>query len=332
MKKIKLPNVTFVTCTFNSQKTIGECLDSVASQKYPQDKIKVLIVDGGSTDNTLKIVKKYPFCKVITEDTGRPEAATAIGYNKVTSQFLVNFPSDNVLTSSDWLVRMLQPLLLDSEIVASETLHYHHQLQDKPLNRYFALFGVNDPVPYYLQKQDRASYLVDGWHLPNKATDRGTYFVTYFDNKNLPTIGANGFVIRTKIAQQVSKDPQTFFHIDACLDLVNLGYNKFAFIKNDIWHKTGEEFGDFFKRRLRYAQVYLQDKSMRRYHVFDPKQDVLKLLIYVFFGLTIIEPLSQSVRGYLKVRDWAWFLHPVISFLTVFVYAYSFLRNRLVVK
>ncbi len=322
------PTVTFVTPTFNSERTLKECLESVAKLDYSRNKIKLLIVDGGSTDKTLKIAKGFKFCSVIKENTGRPEAATAIGYNAVKTDLVVNYPSDNVIPTKDWLKRMVGPLMENPKVVASETLRYTYRRDDKPLNRYFSLFGVNDPLPYYLNKRDRITYFETDWPLNSKAQDKGDYYLVKFDKNNIPTIGANGFVIRTKIIQLVSKEPLKFFHIDGCVDLINLGYNQFAFVKNDIWHKTGEELRNYLKRRNRYANVYLKDQEQRRYHVFDSQKDKLKLLKFMLFSLTIIEPLIQSIRGYLVIRDPVWFLHPALTFMVTPIYAYTWLSFR----
>ncbi|MEK7199586.1 MAG: glycosyltransferase family 2 protein [Bacteroidota bacterium] len=49
--------VSIITATFNSSSTIADCIKSVASQTYPH--IEHIIIDGGSTDGALDIIKKY---------------------------------------------------------------------------------------------------------------------------------------------------------------------------------------------------------------------------------------------------------------------------------
>lgn len=325
----KLPSVSFVTCTLNSQKTLKECLDSVVNLDYPKELIEVIVVDGGSKDKTLEIIKNYPFCRLVTENTGRPEAATAIGYNEAKNELLVNYPSDNVIPDTAWLKRMVAPFREDEEIAGVETLHYTHVKTDTPLNRYFSLFGMNDPVAYYLNKCDRAPYSKTGWHLKTPFKDKGDYIVTEFNQKNLPTMGANGFIIKREVAQLVTNEPLKFFHIDSCYDLVGMGYTKFAFVKTSIWHRTGEEFRKFVQRKVRYAGVYFKDKDLRRYHLYNPKNDKLKLVIFIVLSITLVEPLLQSIRGYAKIRDPAWFLHPILCFITVVLYFYATVINKL---
>ena len=53
--------LSIITVTYNSAKTLSDTLNSVASQNYKN--IEHIIVDGGSSDNTLSLLKKYPFSK-----------------------------------------------------------------------------------------------------------------------------------------------------------------------------------------------------------------------------------------------------------------------------
>ena len=59
-KKINnLPKITIITVVLNGEKTIGRCIRSVANQSYPRKKIEHIVIDGGSKDKTLSVIKKY---------------------------------------------------------------------------------------------------------------------------------------------------------------------------------------------------------------------------------------------------------------------------------
>ena len=49
--------VSITTTCFNSEKTVEDTLKSVLSQTYPD--IEYVITDGGSTDGTMEIIKRY---------------------------------------------------------------------------------------------------------------------------------------------------------------------------------------------------------------------------------------------------------------------------------
>jgi glycosyltransferase involved in cell wall biosynthesis len=60
-----LPKISIVTPCFNSVHTIRETLQSVASQNYPN--LEHLVIDGGSTDGTLDIVREFPHVRWVSE-------------------------------------------------------------------------------------------------------------------------------------------------------------------------------------------------------------------------------------------------------------------------
>ena len=49
--------VSVITATYNSGATLRDTLESVLAQSYPD--IEHIIVDGGSTDNTMALVREY---------------------------------------------------------------------------------------------------------------------------------------------------------------------------------------------------------------------------------------------------------------------------------
>ena len=52
------PIVVSVVPTYNEEKWIERCLSSLLAQTYPSDKHRIHVVDGGSTDSTLEIVRR----------------------------------------------------------------------------------------------------------------------------------------------------------------------------------------------------------------------------------------------------------------------------------
>ncbi len=49
--------LSIITAVFNNFKYIGNCIESVLSQTY--NPIEYIVIDGGSTDGTLKLIEKY---------------------------------------------------------------------------------------------------------------------------------------------------------------------------------------------------------------------------------------------------------------------------------
>lgn len=50
---------SFITCTYNRDKYIGQTLQSVCDQKYPDNNYEIIVIDNNSTDNTASICEEF---------------------------------------------------------------------------------------------------------------------------------------------------------------------------------------------------------------------------------------------------------------------------------
>lgn len=325
------PKISIIIATLDCANALHRCLESISKQDYPKDRIEVIIVDGGSKDKTVKVAKHYS-CKVLIKTGVLSEEAKAYGLQIATGELVADIASDNILPTNNWLKQVVTPLIIDKKLVASYPLRYEYRKSDLIFNRYVALFGVNDPVPFYLGKADRLSYLYDKYdkydkyNLSGDAKDMGEYYKVIFTSENMPTLGANGFIIRKSLLKKAQVDPSCYFHIDVVYDLVKQGLTSFAVVKTSIVHETADTLLSLLKKRLKYMdKLYLKQIANRRYHIVT-KRDYLKLLLFVFYSLTLVQPLWTSFAGFQKKRDVAWFLHPLVCFTMVLIYLYSLIR------
>lgn len=327
-----LPTVSVIIATYNSIQTIQRCLFSIKTQQYPQDKIDILIADGGSTDKTLQVVEKFK-AKIlhIPSRLQNAEYNKGVAVRKATGELLLMIDHDNILPHEDWLMGMVKPLLENRGIVGVETLRYRYDPSLSLLDRYFALFGAGDPLAFYLKKADRLSYLYKTYNLLGDWKDLGAYYVVRFSKNHIPTLGANGFLVRRNIlVKHALIDSSHFYHIDVNVDLINKGYNTFAFVKDDIIHLTGyKDISNFlYRRKLFMEQFHFKKYRLRRYSVFMP-QDTFKLIVFIIYSVTFIRPAIDALRGYIKIHDIAWFLHPFLCFSLLSIYGFVTIKHVL---
>lgn len=330
MKKnnLSLPTISVCIPTFNSSKTLEKCLSSIRDQKYPQERIEVILADGGSTDDTFAIAKKFKALVVkVPSDKQHAEYNRGVAFNKAKNELVLIVDHDNFLPDKNWILRMVEPLISDKDIVASSTCYYDYSEKYDLMDRYFSLFGTSEPLPYYLGKADRLPFGIKRWSLLGDSVDCGSYFAVTFENnpRKFPSVGSNGCLMRRELVSKYSKsDPENHFPIDVMFDLVASGHNKFAFVKTSIIHLTHSQgLFKFLQRRVKFVLKYhFEDQSKRRWSVFM-KGDEFKLALFIIYSLTIVKPLFDSIRGYIRIRDVAWFVHPIMCFGTTIVYGYA---------
>ncbi len=322
-----LPKISIVIITLNNERTLSECLRKVIEQDYPKRLIDYVGIDGGSTDSTKDIFKKYHFRIINSPIKKNAEAQRAIGLREAKHNLIVSLDADNYLPKNNWLREMIEPFLADDKIVHAYTMHYTYRPNDNFSNRYFALFGINDPIVYYIGKPDRLSWIEEKWSLGNIIKETKNYYVVEFNQETLPTVGCNGVVYKKDLLLRHAKSsPQEFLHIDIFADLVEKGYNRFAITKNDIVHDTAANLSMLIKKRTAFLLNYYFDQKRiiaRRYFVYNPRKikDNVRLVLFIIYTITLIKPLWDSLRGFIKKRDLAWFLHPLVCW--IFFYAYS---------
>ncbi len=63
----KLPFVSIVTPAYNEERTIAKTIENIKNLIYPKHLLEIIVVDDGSTDNTLAVVRKIRGIKVMTK-------------------------------------------------------------------------------------------------------------------------------------------------------------------------------------------------------------------------------------------------------------------------
>jgi glycosyltransferase involved in cell wall biosynthesis len=93
--KKSLPSISIVTPSFNQAPFLEECIDSVLSQNYPC--LEYIIMDGGSSDNSVEIIKKYE--KHLTYWQSKPDGgqynAVNEGFKKTSGDIMAWLNSDD---------------------------------------------------------------------------------------------------------------------------------------------------------------------------------------------------------------------------------------------
>lgn len=92
------PTVTIIVPCWNEEKTVSKTIDSLLRLDYPKDKLKIMIVDDGSTDNTWNTVQKFknnPQIELHTKENGGKFTALNYGISKLTTDLVGCLDADS---------------------------------------------------------------------------------------------------------------------------------------------------------------------------------------------------------------------------------------------
>ncbi|MEK7527696.1 MAG: glycosyltransferase family 2 protein [Patescibacteria group bacterium] len=321
MPALSKPSISVIIPTLNSGSFLNACLASIRNQSYPSAKIHILIADGGSTDSTLKIAKTY-HCRIFQNKLKTAEAGKALLIKKVTTPYLISLDSDNILPSKNWISEILKPLLANPRVIGSESIAFTYRRHSGFIERYSALLGANDPYAFFTGVYDRYSHLTNHWTgLKITQIETKDYLLIDLKNtKNLPTIGANGTLYLTSFIQNIF--PKNYFFDTDILSQLKLSSPLFfAKVKNDIIHSYCEASILKFikKQKRRVIDLYCHQRHLKKLASIGNLRHQLLFLVY---SLTLIIPIFQSLIGFIKKPDPAWFFHPLACFSTALIYTY----------
>jgi glycosyltransferase involved in cell wall biosynthesis len=293
--------------------------------------MEIVVADGGSNDGTLQIVKRYNVNLIrVPKEKQNAEYNKGIAARAAKNEILIFIDHDNILPHKEWLKNMVTPLVEDKEIFGTGVLRFYYDKSMTLLDRYFALIGGTDPIAVFFNKSAHQSWLYQDFHLRGTVVKRlKGYYIVKFDPDKLPALGGNGAALRRSLLKEVLSNEEFFFHIDIHVDLVRKGFTKYAFVKDSVKHLTNNKLVPFLKRRKYYVEKYhFMEQSRRRYSIYEPEKDKIALFMYILYSTTIVGPFLFALRGYGKIRDKAWFIHPLMCFSMLFVYGVSTIKEE----
>ena len=103
----QMPQVSLIITNYNYGKFLSRCIESCLNQNYSDD-FEVILVDDGSTDDSLKIAYMYSKkgLRVIEQKNGGVESASNNGFELANGKYVVRVDADDYL-HPDYLKKVL---------------------------------------------------------------------------------------------------------------------------------------------------------------------------------------------------------------------------------
>lgn len=185
MNNIKL---TIVTVSYNAVNTIEQTISSVINQSYPN--IEYVIIDGGSTDGTVDIIKKYKdkIAYWISEPDGGIYDAMNKGIKVATGEYVYFLGADDTLID----ISIIQAVVCDMSDNPSDIYSYgvycvNNKLMQKYVGNSHAKkhLDVVDMVPHQGLFVKRSIAVKLPYDVNYKITADYKFFLQCYRNKEI---------------------------------------------------------------------------------------------------------------------------------------------------
>ena len=208
---INLPFVSVIIPTYNYGHFITDAINSVLQQDYPMEKIEILVVDDGSTDNTKEVLKEFITKNVIRyfyqENKGKTNA-TFNAIQNCNGKYIFNLDADDYF--------------FEDKIRASVDIFESDE----------SIVHVASPAKHILQG---GTYIIEP--IPKKIIGKpldGKWLLRYLMNANLLYGGGSTYAARASILRAINMPDAIDMYTDEFLVLATLPHGKSFFIDKSL--------------------------------------------------------------------------------------------------
>ena len=99
------PCISVVVPLYNSAKHLESCISALLSQTYPSSRYEIIMVDNNSTDNSIKVIMRYPRIKLLSEKKQGSYAARNRGVAESKGS-IIAFTDSDCIPVPEWLDRI----------------------------------------------------------------------------------------------------------------------------------------------------------------------------------------------------------------------------------
>jgi glycosyltransferase involved in cell wall biosynthesis len=119
------PLITALINSYNYGQFVEEAIDSVLAQDYPNERVEILVVDDGSTDDTAERLKKYGTrIKYLQKANGGQASAFNFGFERAKGEIIAFLDADDY-----WLPEKLSRVADAFDEYPAAGLVYHRRIE-----------------------------------------------------------------------------------------------------------------------------------------------------------------------------------------------------------
>lgn len=303
--------------TYNAAAWLDGCLRSIFGQDYPSDCIEAVVVDGGSTDATLEIARRYP-ARVLLNEKRLAHYAFELYGRHADGDLVVMFAADNELVGNDWF-RAANDLFERNRDLGAVWGRQVSGADDPSLNHYYELIQ-NDPLSHFTNRN------LEGYMRSGEAVEaRGRMGRVFRVDRHRSLIwGANGLVLRLEFVRCFFTAEDFVGDNDIFQDMVEAGHDLVAYVPDlRIVHHHVRSVAEWTRKiRRNFHNHFLQHHGKRNMGWAFGRGFVVRAAVWgVYAGV----PLFSGCHAlWLAARDRNryWLYHPLLSMIQFYVYVW----------
>jgi glycosyltransferase involved in cell wall biosynthesis len=294
-----LPSVTLVVPIFNEEGRIRRLLNSIRGQRYPQDRIEIVVPDGGSTDRSREICREY-MCQIVANPHRDQESGKRIGCLAASGELHMYLDADMEWADDRCLEALVHPWL-EHDDLASSFPRYVVDPRDPPLNRFLSRHPLyQDPLMRFLSTQIDETVVAD----------RGSYQLCRFVQGRVPVVGVA--LYRTLFVREVIESwgaSWQWSDVDFAIECAERTSGLVAYVPTaGIFHRSSLTWKlHLSKLRRNVRATYLPNVARRRalYARWDHRRDVARLGLWLVYANLIVPGFAVGLARAIKHRDLA---------------------------
>lgn len=320
----RLPAVAFAVPVLNAAESLASCLESIAAQDYPQDRIEIIVSDGGSTDDTIPIARSFN-ATVIHNAKKLAEPGVELAFNHARADIVFIMAADNGLPRKDWLRQMVRPFVERPSVVGAFT-QIVEAPTDNSFTKYYCRLHV-EPFTWFVYGEAANPRFFDREY---KVAASGDGYVIY-DYKPMthPLVAlAQGFGVRRTFRRREGYDEDDILPI---IQMIEDG-QELAYVPGaGVYHHHLESIGHFTRKyRWRIRNSLYGDTAG-----FDCRGKYLswwrraKKYLFEIYGLSAILPFLDSLALCIREKSWAMLWHGPATIVLSWIILLEVIRKTL---
>lgn len=320
---MKSPLLTIVTPVFNAASDLERYFSAIENQTIHPKNIEILIVDGGSSDQTRDIAKRH-HARILNNPKKLAEPGVALGFEKASGEYIMILAVDNIFMERTALESLLG-IFTDTKVVAVFPRHDTAQ-GDSIFSRYFNTF--TDPYTHFVYGFAANARTFSAVYDVLEHTDTHDIY-DYSSSSIYPLIAlAQGFTIRrnsmVKRLDDGFDDVLTIYELLSKKKIIAYAHSV------HLYHYTIRNIKDFIRKQQRAVENALvrQNSGISQRNKY--LTDVQKMKQYLFFpySFSIVAPFVVSLYNVIRTGDMIWLFHAPISFLSAGIIVFTIIKLK----